>query len=149
MPFPVIHCFTIVQKNGQGKYSTVIQLTKTVILRYNNKMLENRKNPRFRTLALARIPGILEGENSLKDISITGCCIECSSAADLQPDTQYQMEIEPESASHIGSFQLMVEQKWICSKNKNTEIGFIIKASPKGKQFQYYIDYLAYRNSNL
>ena len=111
-------------------------------------MLELRKNPRYRTLARAHIPGVLDGENSLKDISITGCCIESAVQADIQPGVQYQLEIEPERAAKVGNFSLLVEQKWMRSGEGLIEIGFIIIASPKGKQFENYIDYLAYRNSN-
>jgi hypothetical protein len=99
-------------------------------------MPENRKTPRYRTLARARISGILEGENILKDLSITGCCVECTAKAEIQTDTQYQMEILPEGASGIGNFQLMVERKWTRTEGYATEIGFVITASPKGRQFQ-------------
>ena len=117
--------------------------------RYCNTMLENRRSPRYRTLARAKISGILEGENLLKDISITGCCVESTVHAEIQTETQYQLEIEPEGASGIGNFQLEVERKWIRNDGYATEIGFGITASPKGKQFQRYVDYLAYRSSAI
>ena len=98
-------------------------------------------------MARARINGILEGDNLLKDISITGCCVECTVYADIQSGRQYQLEIDPESAARIGNFSLSVECKWIRSGGYSTEVGFIIIASPKGKQFQRYVDYLAYRPS--
>jgi hypothetical protein len=110
-------------------------------------MLENRKNPRYRTLARARIPGILEGENLLKDLSITGCCVECTTIADVQPNTPYQLAIEPESAADIGSFDIAVETKWIRAGDYSSEVGFNIVASPKGRHFQRYVDYLSYRSS--
>ena len=91
-----------------------------------------------------RIPGFSGGENILKDISVTGCCVECTVVSDL-PSTQYQIEIEPEEASNIGKFALMVERKWTQSGDYSTEIGFFIIASPKGRQFQRYVDYLTYR----
>ena len=112
-------------------------------------MLELRKNPRYKTLALARIPGVLEGENLLKDLSITGCCVESTVAAEIPPNTQFQIEIMPERVSHIGNFNLMVEQKWLRNDGYTTEMGFLIVASPKGKEFQRYVDYLAYRNSSV
>ncbi|MDR2477720.1 MAG: PilZ domain-containing protein [Treponema sp.] len=110
-------------------------------------MPDNRKNPRYRTLARARIPGILEGDNLLKDLSITGCCVECTIVADLHPGKEYQLEVEPEGVSGIGNFLLSVEQKWVHSGGYSTEVGFGIVASPKGKQFQRYVDYLTYRSS--
>jgi hypothetical protein len=110
-------------------------------------MLENRKNPRYRTLARVRIPGILEGDNLLKDMSITGCCVECTTHIDIPPGSLYQMEIEPESASRVDVFSLSVETKWIRPGDYSGEIGFNIVASPKGKLFQRYVDYLSYRSS--
>jgi hypothetical protein len=110
-------------------------------------MLENRKNHRYRTLAHARIPGVLGGENLLKDLSITGCCVECTSCADIKPENQYQIEILPESAANIGSFALTVQSKWVRSGGYASEVGFAIVASPKGKLFQRYVDYLGYRAS--
>ena len=110
-------------------------------------MLENRKNPRYQTLARARIPGIMEGENLLKDLSITGCCVESTVNTEIQEGIHYKLEVKPESASRIKNFQLVVERKWVRPENYATEIGFSIIESPKGRQFQRYVDYLSYRNS--
>ena len=112
-------------------------------------MPEHRKNPRYPTEARASITGFMEGENLLKDLSISGCCVECHTVMEIKPGIQYGMEIEPERSSHIGNFQLQVEQKWIRVADNLTEIGFLILASPKGKQFQHYIDYLVYRSNNI
>ena len=110
-------------------------------------MLENRKSPRYRAFAHVRIPGVLEGENVLKDLSVTGCCVECTVISDLQPGIQYIIEIEPEKVSQIGRFELTVERKWVHSGDYSSEIGFSVTASPKGRQFQRYVDYLSYRSS--
>ena len=124
----------------------VNELTKQYNMGHNITMLENRKNPRYRTLARARIAGVLEGDNLLKDLSITGCCVECTIYADIKPGSRYQMEIEPESAASIGGFEISVEIIWIRSGGYSTEVGFGVVASPKNaKQFQRYVDYLAYR----
>jgi hypothetical protein len=110
-------------------------------------MLDNRKSQRYRTLAHARVAGILEGDNLLKDLSVTGCCVECTSCADIQPNVQYRLEIIPESASQIGTFELTVQTKWIRGGGYSSDVGFVIIASPKGKLFQRYVDYLGYRSS--
>jgi hypothetical protein len=123
-----------------------VTVDEPVLFGHNVGMLENRKNPRYRTLARARIAGILEGDNLLKDLSITGCCVECTIYADIQPGLQYQLIIEPESAANIKDFELAVERMWIRSGGYSTEVGFGVVASPKNtKQFQRYVDYLAYR----
>ena len=110
-------------------------------------MLENRKNPRYKSFAQVRIPKFLGSENILKDISITGFCIECTVITEIQPGNQYQVEVIPEIASNLGSFELTGECKWVQSSSDSSEIGFSVTASPKGKLFQRYVDYLAYRNS--
>ena len=94
-----------------------------------------------------RIPKILEGETLLKDISVTGCCVECNIVPNIHIGTQYQLDVEPEGDSYIGNFRLLVESKWIRNDASSTEVGFFIVASPKGRQFQNYVDYLAYRSS--
>ena len=115
-------------------------------------MPEKRKNQRYKTQAQARIPNILEGENVVRDISITGCCIEYpvieySVLTEIKPETVYQMEIMPEKNAKINNFVLEVEVKWLRSIGNSGVIGFSVVASPKGKEFQYYVDYLAYRSS--
>ncbi|GHV53848.1 hypothetical protein AGMMS49579_13360 [Spirochaetia bacterium] len=106
---------------------------------------DGRKNIRYRTLAKVRIHGILGEESLLKDLSVTGCCVECTSLADIQPNNQYKLEIIPERAAKIGKFELEVEVKWVRSGADSSEVGFSITASPKGKLFQRYVDYLSWR----
>ncbi|MDR1286626.1 MAG: PilZ domain-containing protein [Treponema sp.] len=110
-------------------------------------MQENRKNNRYHTLARVKIPGVLGEESLLKDLSVTGCCIESTSYADISPNTRYKLEVMPESAAAIGDFELVVESIWIRSGGYSCEVGFSILESPKGKLFQRYVDYLAWRSS--
>jgi len=109
-------------------------------------MSELRKSPRYRTLARVEILKVSGGDGLLKNISITGCCVECIGMVDIKPTAQCQLMVKPEKDSHIGAFELAAECKWIRSDDQGTELGFSIIASPKGKQFQYYVDYLAYRH---
>jgi hypothetical protein len=110
-------------------------------------MSENRKNLRYQTLARARIEGAVEEEILLKDISITGCCVECTMYIDIKPNTQYKVDIFPETASNIGDFELLVESKWIRTGDYSCEIGFAVLESPKGRSFQRYVDYLSWRSA--
>jgi hypothetical protein len=110
-------------------------------------MEDGRRSPRYQTTARVQIPGVLETECSLVNISVTGCCVECPNTAAFQANEHYQLELMPESASHIGNFQLQADCKWVRGSVSSTEVGFSIVASPKGKQFQHYVDYLAYRHS--
>ena len=107
-------------------------------------MSESRNSPRYRTTAHVEMPKVPGGDGLLKNISITGCCVECAGVVKMQPEAQYQLMIKPEKEAHIGIFELTVECKWVRDDGHGTELGFSIIASPKGKQFQFYVDYLAY-----
>ena len=113
----------------------------------NINMNEQRKFFRYKTLAKARLIEVSEGENLLKDISITGCLVECTSYAGIETNKQYNLEVKPESAAKIGTFELLVETKWMRAEAYSCEIGFAIVKSPKGKLFQRYVDYLSWRYS--
>ena len=110
-------------------------------------MFEHRKSPRYQTLAKARIKGVSEGETLLKDISVTGCCVECTIYAEIKPNVRYLVEVIPESAARIEMFELLAESMWIRPGNYSHEIGFFIIESPKKKQFLNYVDYLSWRYS--
>ena len=110
-------------------------------------MFNKRKSERFKSQARARIGDALVGDAILKDISVTGCCIECTMVADIKPNMPYQIEIIPEGAAGIGTFEVTAESRWVRTGGYSCEIGFIITASPKGKLFQRYVDYLTYRSS--
>jgi hypothetical protein len=110
-------------------------------------MADNRKNIRYQTLAMARREGVTEGEIVVKDLSITGCCVECTVQEAFKPNCQHKIVIIPETAAGIGSFELLVETKWIRNSNYSCDIGFSIIESPKGKSFQRYVDYLSWRSS--
>jgi hypothetical protein len=108
--------------------------------------LENRKNQRFKAMASARLPGVCEGNLLLKDISILGCCVESPIFIDVQSGVQYKIEIIPEKVSKIGSFELVIESRWVHAQDYSCEVGFAIVESPKGKLFQRYVDYLSWRS---
>jgi len=71
--------------------------------------------------------------------------VECTSYAEIMPHTQYNIEILPEESAKIDMFELRVETAWIRSESYSCEIGFLIVESPGRKQFQRYVDYLAWR----
>jgi hypothetical protein len=110
-------------------------------------MAENRRSLRYQTLAKARIEGTAEGDILIKDLSITGCCVECTVYIDIKPSTQYRIVVCPETSANIGEFELMAESKWVRTSGYSCEIGFSILESPKGRAFQRYVDYLNWRSS--
>ncbi|MDR2068414.1 MAG: PilZ domain-containing protein [Spirochaetaceae bacterium] len=108
-------------------------------------MMEKRKQIRYTAHAQARIPEVFDGKVLLKDISVTGCGIESTMFMDIKLNHRYKMDIIPEEASKIGPFEILAEVLWIRAGGYSFEAGFAITASPKGKQFQRYVDYLSWR----
>jgi hypothetical protein len=109
---------------------------------------ENRRHARYRAFARVRFPDHAGEESLLKDISITGCCVECTSLMNLKPGIQYTLEMIPEGAAKIGRFSLEAKSVWIRPGDYSSDVGFSIVASPKGKLFQRYVDYLSWRDAH-
>jgi len=108
-------------------------------------MKELRKNARYLTLAKIKTTEHRDGEFALKDLSVTGCRMECPAEIEIMPQKHFKLEIIPESEAKIEAFFLDAESKWIRLKGDSCEVGFYISESPKGKQFQRYVDYLSWR----
>jgi hypothetical protein len=109
---------------------------------------EHRSHVRYRAFARVKFQGFGGEESLLKDISVTGCRVECTSLADIQLNTQYVLEVIPEAAANIGRFNLEVKVVWIHPAGYSGDVGFNIVASPKGKLFQRYVDYLSWRENH-
>jgi hypothetical protein len=110
-------------------------------------IVDKRKNRRYPSIAKAQSPKMFSGDALLKDLSITGCCIECTMRPEISAEKKYKMNILPEESSGIGSFELVVECKWMRTVDYSCDIGFTIVESPKGKTFQRYVDYLSWRST--
>ena len=111
-------------------------------------MTEKRGHTRYQAFAKVQIEGISDEEALLKDISITGCRVELPAYASIEPNTHYKLRVIPESEAEVETFLLDVEPKWVGSEVNTPEIGFSIIKSPKGRQFQRYVDYLSWRYSH-
>ncbi|MDR0730663.1 MAG: PilZ domain-containing protein [Treponema sp.] len=109
---------------------------------------ELRSHTRYRSFARVKFPDQIGKENLLKNLSILGCCVECTSLVDIHLDTPYTLEVMPEAAAGIGNFTLEVKAVWIHPAGYSGDVGFVITASPKGKLFQRYVDYLSWREAN-
>jgi hypothetical protein len=108
---------------------------------------EYRFHTRYRSFARVKFQGQIGKENILKNISIVGCCVECTSLADIHVDGLYVLEVMPEAAARIGHFDLEVKAVWIRAAGYSGDVGFAITASPKGRLFQRYVDYLSWRDA--
>jgi hypothetical protein len=110
-------------------------------------MQEKRQSTRYVSGvgAKAGIDGITEC--GLRDLSITGCCLESERKVSLELNHQYAVTIKPEAESNIGQFVLLTESRWMKPKDGGGfEIGFMVLEAPSGKLFQNYVDYLAWRS---
>jgi hypothetical protein len=110
-------------------------------------MFENRKNIRYPTPARAIISEVSDSHALLKDLSVTGCCVEYTMFVDIKPETHYKVRILPDSISRIDPFDLQAESRWVHVNDYSCEVGFAITVSPKGREFQRYVDYLAWRSA--
>lgn len=117
-------------------------------LRHNAIMTEQRKTVRVPVYASVNVEGLEDEKSLLKDISITGCRVLCPTTTKIELRTKYRLEITPEADAKIDLFDLFAEAKWIRACANSFEIGFFILESPKGEQFQHYVDYLSYRYAN-
>ncbi|MDR1390545.1 MAG: PilZ domain-containing protein [Treponema sp.] len=108
---------------------------------------DKRKNRRYSSIARAKLAGVSFGEALLKDISVTGACIEYTMHLDIEAKSRYTLEIIPEEVSSIRPFLLTVECKWIRQAGYSCDAGFDIIKSPKGKAFENYVDYLDWRSN--
>jgi len=107
-------------------------------------MQERRKELRSHSTGRAYVDCIPEGDIFLKNLSITGCCLECTSnAVNMKPDEVYQITVSPEGEAKISNFFIHAKCRWIHKTDSSCEIGFQITISPKGKDFQKYVDYLS------
>jgi hypothetical protein len=109
--------------------------------------MKERKSVRFLTTAKAVINDLGTKELQLKDISITGCRLEYSIETEITLDKRFSLKIIPEKESKIKPFLITAESRWIRVSSNSYEAGFMITESPKGKQFQNYVDYLSWRYS--
>jgi hypothetical protein len=91
----------------------------------------------------------VKGELFIKNLSITGCCLECQGNISLpQPEETCLIEIKPEPPARIGKFEFEAECKWVRHTESTSEIGLTVIGSPHGRHFQNYVDYIAYYQSN-
>ena len=114
---------------------------------YNGDMMDKRRAPRYASLAQARIEGISAGEALLRDLSVIGCRLEFSSAVAFEPGQVVRVLVVPEASATIEPFELEAESRWSRADYDAFEVGFSIRSSPKGKAFQRYVDYLAWRHA--
>jgi len=109
--------------------------------------MEQRKNSRFLTVAKVEIKELSKEEFQLKDLSVTGCRIEYPLDTEIKLNMPLSLKICPEKEAKVKPFSITAEAKWLRVNSSSCEAGFMITESPKGRQFQNYVDYLSWRYS--
>jgi hypothetical protein len=108
-------------------------------------MGEKRKHIRYASSA-----AVQAGDRvySLKDISLSGCCLRCpDNAGALGLDREYKVTVMPEPEAQVIPFDLLIELCWSRDTEGVHELGCFITGFPKGKQYQRFADYMAWRIS--
>jgi len=111
------------------------------------KRSEQRKNSRFLAAAKVTVKEFGKEVFLLKDLSITGCRIEYPLDIEILLHMRFSLKIIPEKEAKVHPFSIIAEARWIRVSVNSCEAGFMITESPKGKQFQNYVDYLSWRYS--
>jgi hypothetical protein len=97
--------------------------------------------PRYDSLAAVRVNGF-EGQALLKNISITGFCMQSKTFANLTPGKQYTMYISPEASTGLATIEVEVEVRWIRSEVSRFDVGLLIAKPLLNKTMDTYINYL-------
>jgi hypothetical protein len=125
-------------------------------------MQEKRNTVRYPASAQVQIGEERKIVLFLKDISITGCSLISSigehkastgspAAVNVYPEInrEYTILISPEVESGVASFELTVELCWSHIQDGAYEAGGLISSYPKGKQYQFFANYLVWRAANI
>jgi hypothetical protein len=97
--------------------------------------------PRYDSFAAVRINGF-EGEALLKNISITGFCMESKTYADLGPGKKYLMQIFPEDSTGLPKFDVEVEVRWVRSEVSKFDVGLLLTKTQSRLEMDKYIGFL-------
>ncbi|MDR3200699.1 MAG: PilZ domain-containing protein [Spirochaetales bacterium] len=103
--------------------------------------------PRYNSLAAVRINGF-EGMALLKNISMSGFCMQSKTFADFTPGEKYDLTITPESSTSLRPIEMVVQARWIRSEVSRfevgfqAEIGFHVANAAANRELERYIEYL-------
>jgi hypothetical protein len=96
--------------------------------------------PRYDSFAFIEVNGF-EGHALLKNISITGFCLQSKTYASFTPGETYTMRIFPEKSTGLDVIESEVEARWVRSEVSRFEVGLLI-AKSSGRDIEKYLEYL-------
>ena len=88
------------------------------------------RNVRYQSKGQVYIAEVPNTDALLKNLSSSGLCIESSNLMDVLPKERYSIDIVPEKESNIDQFSLEIETRWVKTKMKSSESGFVIVIPP-------------------
>jgi hypothetical protein len=106
---------------------------------------ENRQSDRYPSVAGVSIHGF-EGEALLSDVSLRGFRMESVTYVVLTPGERCKIQITPEDAANVISFELEVEVRWVRSAETIFAAGFYLTSPAVGNSLPQYINYLKSHN---
>jgi len=106
----------------------------------------SERSQRFKTKGQVYISKVVNTEAVLKNLSTSGLCIQSPDFMEILPKTRYSVDIVPEKDSNIDKFSLEIESRWVKTKMKSSESGFVIVVPPgtSGETLlEQYLNFLA------
>ena len=100
-----------------------------------------RKDPRYALNAVITIEGF-EGEGTLENISVSGCCMESSTYVSIIPDEEYQVTINPGQDVNIKPFRQKIRATWTKSSETLFQAGFTLDKGQSNVQMEQYVKQL-------
>ena len=94
-------------------------------------VFQMRETPRFASGAGISIEGF-EGEGLVRNISMTGCCMESVTYVAIKPNDVYQVRIIPGANEKIEPFTMKLTVTWIKSCETLFEAGFHVEGGQAG-----------------
>jgi hypothetical protein len=89
-----------------------------------------RKDPRYVSDGQVFIAEVLDTKAVIKNLSVSGLCVESNDFLSVVPNSKYTVDFVPEKESNIEPFKLDIESKWVRTKKEHSESGFIIVIPP-------------------
>jgi hypothetical protein len=107
-------------------------------------VFQERKAPRFASNAGISIEGF-EGEGLLKNVSVSGCCLESVTYAAITPNQTYRVKIIPGADEKMEPFNIKLVANWIKSSETLFEAGFSLEESERNPLPKRYVELLQMR----
>jgi hypothetical protein len=102
---------------------------------------DNRRAPRYDSWAHVKINGF-EGEALLRNINLGGFRMESRTFVAITIGDNYAMNVVPETATALRSFDLEVEVRWVRSTESSFNAGFAVTKAPLDRGLEKYVEYL-------